>query len=118
MLIAPVRVSPRNAVDAVRQSLESRDAQFDLILMDISMPDMDGFEATREIRRLYQERGHAAGTVPGIIAVTASAYAEDRRRCLDSGMDDYLAKPFDAAQLKSVIARWLPRLAATSISAA
>ena len=108
----------RSAVDAVRQSLESCDARFDLILMDISMPDMDGFEATREIRRLYRERCIAAADVPGIIAVTASAYAEDRKKCLESGMDDYLAKPFDAAQLKSVIACWLPRLAAASNSAA
>jgi two-component system, sensor histidine kinase len=108
----------RSAVDAVRQSLESSDAPFDLILMDISMPDMDGFEATREIRRLYRERGIADADVPGIIAVTASAYAEDRKKCLDSGMDDYLAKPFDAAQLKSVIGRWLPRLAAANTTAA
>jgi len=77
---------------------------FDLVLMDCQMPELDGFEATREIRA--QE---AAGlTRTPIIALTANAYAEDRRRCLDAGMDDYLAKPFKRAELTAMLRRWIP----------
>ncbi len=78
-------------------------SDFDLVLMDIHMPGMDGFAATRLIRHLY------AGTVrrpPPIIALTANAFAEDRRRCLEGGFDDYLAKPFEKAELEALIGKW------------
>jgi CheY-like chemotaxis protein len=67
---------------------------------------MDGFEATREIRRLEQSRPEPVH-VP-VIALTAAAFARDRERCLEAGMDDYLAKPFELKQLAGVLARWLP----------
>lgn len=77
-------------------------APVDVVLMDCQMPVMDGFEATRCIRQL----GGAYGRVP-IIAVTANAMSKDRERCLDAGMNDYLAKPVDSAQLLTAIQKWV-----------
>jgi signal transduction histidine kinase/DNA-binding response OmpR family regulator len=82
-----------------------RTQRFDAILMDCQMPEMDGYEATREIRQLESERG-SGGATP-IIAITANALAGDRQRCLEAGMDDYLSKPFTRSDLHSRMARWL-----------
>mgnify|MGYP003336366405 CR=1 FL=1 len=73
----------------------------DLILMDVQMPEMDGYEATRRIREtpaLASQR---------IIAMTANAMAEDRRRCIDAGMDDFETKPIDPDHLFVTMAKWL-----------
>ena len=75
--------------------------KFDLILMDIQMPGMDGMEATREIRRIEAERGDAS-CVP-IIAMTANIYKEDIKRFLANGMTDHLGKPFKPADLANII---------------
>jgi two-component system, sensor histidine kinase len=98
----------RAAIGAVTSSIETG-GHFDLILMDVFMPDLDGLEATKVIRRLYSE---SAGEVvaPPIVALTANAFAEDRERCLAAGMSDYLAKPFDTRHLRELLARWAPRL--------
>ncbi len=72
---------------------------FDLVLMDVQMPRMDGFDATRNIRRIEQDTG---GHIP-IIAMTAYAMKGDRERCLAAGMDAYVAKPIDAVELFSMI---------------
>lgn len=81
-----------------------RQQRFDLIFMDCQMPEMDGFEATRQIRRLEE----AEGRVPTpIIAMTANAMAGDRERCIAEGMDDYLAKPVGLEQLRECASRWL-----------
>ncbi|MCE9659590.1 MAG: response regulator [Burkholderiales bacterium] len=87
---------------------------FDLVLMDCQMPVMDGYEATRTIRRLEAERGTRR---VAIVAVTANALAGDRERCLEAGMDDYLAKPYTADQLREVLTTWLPERARTSARA-
>jgi two-component system sensor histidine kinase/response regulator len=80
--------------------------RFDVVLMDVQMPEMDGFEATAEIRRRERAGGGGGGHVP-IIAMTAHAMREDEERCLRAGMDAYVAKPIDAGVLAEVIARVL-----------
>jgi PAS domain S-box-containing protein len=88
-------VNGREAVDAVGQQ------DFDLVLMDVQMPIMDGVEATRRIRELEAEKG---GHLP-IVALTANAMKGDRERYMDAGMDDYMAKPFKWELFRKVIAR-------------
>lgn len=90
-----------------------REQDFDLILMDCQMPEMDGYQATQQIRILEKE---GSGRVP-IIALTANAIAGDKQRCLEVGMDDYLAKPFTQEQLHSVLQRWLPTLISPPVAA-
>jgi CheY-like chemotaxis protein len=72
---------------------------FDLVLMDIQMPEMDGLQATAEIRLREGQRGRR---MP-IVAMTAHAMAGDRERCLDSGMDGYIAKPIHPGELMALI---------------
>jgi signal transduction histidine kinase/CheY-like chemotaxis protein len=87
-----------------RQAVEKFAAEtFDLILMDCQMPGLDGFEATRQIRALEQGSGRR---VP-ILALTANAFEADRKACLAAGMDDFIAKPFEAAKLVDQVDRWL-----------
>ena len=75
--------------------------RYDLILMDVEMPVLDGIAATRAIRQLP---GHAATP---IVAMTANAFAEDKARCLDAGMSDFIAKPVDPDLLFAMLDRWL-----------
>ncbi len=89
-------VDGREAIDAVAHGT------YDLVLMDCQMPEVDGFEATREIRRNEAVRG---GHVP-IIAMTANALEGDRQACLAAGMDDYLAKPVQLSALRAVVERF------------
>jgi signal transduction histidine kinase/CheY-like chemotaxis protein len=79
----------------------------DLVLMDCFMPEMDGFEATRDFRRWSQDR-KSSGRLP-IVALTANAMKGDRELCLASGMDDYLTKPFTKEQLSEILKSWLPK---------
>jgi signal transduction histidine kinase/DNA-binding response OmpR family regulator len=88
-----------DGVEAVRRY---KDGRYDLILMDCNMPEMDGYQATGEIRRM-----EGAGPRVPIIALTANALKSDRKRCLDAGMDAYLTKPVNPDELLSVLSRWL-----------
>ncbi|MDH3639339.1 MAG: response regulator, partial [Gammaproteobacteria bacterium] len=89
----------RDAVAAVR------DEQFDVVLMDCQMPEMDGYQATREIRKWEYEQGRT-GRIP-IVAVTAHAFSGDKDRCFSAGMNDYLTKPYSRAKLRTTLAYWL-----------
>jgi CheY-like chemotaxis protein len=97
----------------VLDHLEHRD--FDLILMDIQMPEMDGLQATAEIR---SREGQSGKHVP-IVAMTAHAMAGDRERCLDAGMDGYIAKPIHPGELMALITGMsAQRIAVTSVQGA
>ncbi|NGX42524.1 MAG: Sensor histidine kinase RcsC [Chlamydiae bacterium] len=76
---------------------------YDIIFMDLQMPEMDGFEATREIRK----KGHGKSSVP-IIALTANAMQGDRGKCLEAGMDDYLSKPFEVRDIEAILNKYFP----------
>ncbi len=88
----------REAVERLRES-----GPFDVVFMDVQMPVLDGFEATREIRSADED-----ATVP-IVAMTANAMEGDRERCLEAGMDDYVSKPIDPRRLAEVLGRWAGR---------
>ena len=91
-----------NGREAVGHALRETERP-ELVLMDLRMPVMDGISATREIR--VQERALGLPRLP-VIALTATASPDDRRLCIDSGMDDFLAKPFTEDALKDVLKRW------------
>jgi len=88
-----------NGHRAVDEALKD---QFDIVLMDCQMPKMDGYEAAAEIRR--QRRNNQR---PRIIAVTAHSLDDERERCLEAGMDDYIAKPYLATELATMIDKWM-----------
>jgi CheY-like chemotaxis protein len=81
---------------------------FDLVFMDCLMPVMDGFQAAKLIRE--RERRNGLPPVP-IVALTANAFASDREKCLAAGMNDYLSKPFDPADIEAILRKWIPRFA-------
>ncbi|MEI6569788.1 MAG: response regulator, partial [Verrucomicrobiota bacterium] len=78
---------------------------YDVILMDCNMPEMDGYEATQQIRQLEAARGISREKRTRIVALTANALAEDRERCLAGGMDEFLSKPFTTAGLRGALLR-------------
>ena len=95
--------------DVVANGLEAVEAvsriNYSLILMDWQMPELDGMETTTRIRKDEMEQGRQR--LP-IIAMTANAMPEDREKCLDAGMDDYLSKPVKKGELGAMLAKWMP----------
>ena len=90
-----------NGAQAVERMRQAAPGDFDAVLMDIQMPVMDGYEATRQIRKLPDP--HLAG-IP-IIAMTANAFDEDKRRAQEAGMNAHIAKPVNAKTILTVLAR-------------
>jgi two-component system, sensor histidine kinase and response regulator len=111
-------------VDVVAHGLEALEAlsrvPYQAVLMDCQMPEMDGFEATREIRR-REAATSSTSSVPDprpqtldarrtrvpIIAMTANAIQGDREKCLEAGMDDYISKPIQPEAFKTLLAHWV-----------
>ena len=98
---ADIVTNGREAVDAVKAG------NYDLLLMDLQMPEMDGLEASREIRRLEAAAGKQTGIY--IIALTADAMADDREKCMSAGMDDYLTKPLSFQALQAALQQFVQK---------
>jgi PAS domain S-box-containing protein len=98
-LLAKLQVQVDIAVNGLEAVQKATETAYDLILMDCQMPEMDGYEATRTLRR--------QGVQTPIIALTANALEGDREKCLACGMNDYLSKPIQADKLRQTLARWL-----------
>ncbi len=91
-----------NGVEAVKMC---KMISFDLVLMDMEMPEMDGLQATRELDKIKDQLPRH----PVIIAMTANAMAEDEKKCLKAGMKDFLAKPVTFMQLQKILYKWFPK---------
>jgi len=112
-LLEPTRLEidcAENGVEAVRIFKENPD-KYDLIFMDIQMPEMDGYEATRRIRviesELDEKRQYGRTNVVPIIAMTANVFREDIEKCLDAGMDDHVGKPIDFEEVMGKLRKYL-----------
>ena len=100
-LLEDVALDVDTAADGVEAVEKAAARHYDIILMDMQMPRMDGLEATRRIRQLP-----ALKDTP-IVAMTANAFADDRTSCIEAGMDDFLPKPVDPDLMFSMLLRWL-----------
>lgn len=93
--------SARNGKVAVELVQNSEPGNFDMILMDIQMPVMDGYEATRQIRALENKK---LANIP-IVAMTANAFDEDRKKALECGMNEHVPKPVNITTLKQIVSK-------------
>jgi signal transduction histidine kinase/DNA-binding response OmpR family regulator len=107
-LLEPTRIgidSVTNGAEALRMFSEAPD-RYDMIFMDVQMPEMDGYEATRRIRAIGTPRARG---IP-IVAMTANVFREDVERCIEAGMDDHLGKPLNLDEMLDKLRRYLPQL--------
>ncbi|MFA6916221.1 MAG: response regulator [Parachlamydiales bacterium] len=89
-----------------KEALKSTAAKkYDIIFMDIQMPEMDGYETTRQIRHIESPNKHTT-----IIALTANAMSDDKIKCIEVGMNDYLSKPLDVQKLEVILQKYLINL--------
>jgi CheY-like chemotaxis protein len=102
-LLEEVGLSVDTAMDGEIAISKARETAYAAIMMDMQMPTLDGLRATQQIRELPGCR-----ETP-ILAITANAFAEDRARCFDAGMNDFIAKPFNPEVLYAVLLKWLER---------
>ncbi len=102
-VVVAIARNGREAIEALERSATGSDAAIDLVLMDIMMPEMDGYAAMREIRKRSEWK-----KLP-IIALTAKAMKDDQEKCLSAGANDYIAKPLDVEKLLSLVRVWMPK---------
>jgi len=95
-----------SAVNGLELLAAMERSAYDVVFMDMQMPEMDGIEATRRVRQQFE------GRQPRIVAMTAAAFPEDRARCLEAGMDDFISKPMDMVDLAQALCRAKPQNAA------
>lgn len=106
MMLRRFGITPTIAADGQAAVDAFRNTPFDLILMDVQMPNLSGHEATRYIRAAEQSR--ETGEHIPIVAMTAGATEQDREECRAAGMDDFISKPARVAELEAALKRWLP----------
>ena len=104
MVLRKLGYEPSTATNGVKVLEAVLEQHYDIILMDVQMPEMDGIEATRLIRQQLKLQ-------PVIIAATANAMQEDRENCMQAGMDDYISKPLELDSLVKMLERWSPMVA-------
>ncbi len=92
-----------SAMDGAAALVKFREKKYDVILMDIMMPVMDGLTATKEIRKIEQETIPDAASKVKIVAITANAFEDDRSKFFEAGMDYYLNKPVDIEELNKIL---------------
>ena len=103
LLIEGVGLTVDLAEDGGEALEKARTISYDMILMDMQMPELDGLQATAQIRAIAEYR-HTP-----ILAMTANAFAEDKARCSEAGMNDFISKPYNPDELFSLLLKWLEK---------
>jgi CheY-like chemotaxis protein len=109
MVMKKLGYQPVIAVNGLKAVEALNEKQYDIVLMDVQMPEMDGLEATQLIRAQLHYQ-------PIIIAVTANAMQDDKEACLQAGMDDYISKPIQLDKLVSILEKWGTKIISSHIA--